>query len=161
MLTLGSNWYNNIDKQSIDNETSFHATARVEPTSDQVKRACLNAIQYTEWELVREYMNRYPAVSTEIVVVPLDNNNNNVSTTTIANALAQHDNRHTATLQHCTQNEEKRRKRREWLHRNMGPVMYEIDAIMDVVRAVIPIGKKNNRRGGNTGRGIVLPMGIE
>ena len=39
--------------------------------------------------------------------------------------------------------------------------MYEIDAIMDVVRAVIPIGKKNNRRGGNTGRGIVLPMGIE
>jgi hypothetical protein len=43
----------------------------------------------------------------------------------------------------------------------MGPVMYEIDAIMDVVRAVIiPIGKKNNRRGGYTGRGIVLPMGI-
>ena len=86
--------------------------------------------------------------------------NDNVSTTTIANALAQHDNRHTETLQHCTRNEEKRRKRREWLHRNMGPVMYEIDAIMDVV-AVIPIGKKNNRRGGNTGRGIVLPMGIE
>lgn len=80
------------------------------------------------------------------MVVPLDDNNDNVSTTTIANALARHDNRHAETLQHRTRNEEKRRKRREWLHRNMGPVMYEIDAIMDVVRAVIiPIGKKNNR----------------
>ena len=162
LLTLGSNWYNNnINKQSsIDNETSLYATARVEPTSDQVKRACINAIQYEEWELVREYMNRYPAVSTEIVVVPLDNNNNNVSTTTIANALARHDNRHTETLQHRKRKQEKRRKRREWLHRNMGPVMYEIDAIMDVVLAVIPLGKKNKRRGGKTGRGIVLPMGI-
>lgn len=37
-----------------------YTTAVPEPTSDQVKRACLNAIQYEEWELVREYVNRLP-----------------------------------------------------------------------------------------------------
>jgi len=162
LLTSGMEWYNSNKQSSIDDETSLYTTAVPEPTSDQVKRACLNAIQYEEWELVREYTNRYPAVSTEMVVPLLDDDNNNVSTTTtIANALAQHDNHHTEALQHHKRKKEKRRKRREWLHRNMGPVMYEIDAIMDVVRAVIiPIGKKNKRRGGNTGRGIVLHMGI-
>lgn len=159
LLTLGMDWYYS-NKQNIDNETSLYTTAAAPgPTVEQVKHVCEIAIQYKEWELVREYMNHYPALLTEMVVL-LSSNDNNVSTTTIADALAQHDNHYTETLQHHKRKQEKQRKRREWLHRNMGPVMYEIDAFLNVVRAVmIPtIWKKNSRRGGKTGRGIVLPM---
>jgi hypothetical protein len=162
LLTLGMDWYNNNNSnwQSKDGDVvAAAAAAQVDPTLDQVKHACLIAIQYNEWELVREYMKYYPAVSTEMVVL---NNNNNILTTTttttiIANALEHHDKYYTEIIHHHNQKQEKRRKRREWLHRNMGPIMYEIDAIMDVIRAIIPTCKKNSR-GGKTGCGIVLPM---
>jgi hypothetical protein len=157
LLTLGIDWYNNNNSnwQSKDGDVA----AQVDLTLDQVKHACLIAIQYNEWELVREYMKYYPAVSTEMVVLNNNNNNNNVSTTTttIANALEHHDKYYTETIQHHNQKQEKRQKRREWLHRNMGPIMYEIDAIMDAVKAVIPTRRKKSR-GGKTGCGIVLPM---
>jgi hypothetical protein len=152
LLTLGIDWYNNNSNwQSKDG-----AVAQVEPSVDQVKRACGMAIQYKEWELVREYIKYFPAVSTEMVVLN-HNNTRNVSTSTIANALEQHDRYYTETIQHHKRKQEKGRKRREWLHRNMGPVMYEVNAIMDVVRSIIPTRKKNSR-GGKTGCGIVLPM---
>jgi hypothetical protein len=112
LLTLGIDWYNNNNSnwQSKDGDVAAAAAgaaAQVDPTLDQVKHACLIAIQYNEWELVREYIKYYPAISTEMVVL---NNNNNVSTattTTIANALEQHDKYYTETIQHHNQKQEK------------------------------------------------------
>ncbi len=52
-----------------------------------------------------------------------------------------------------------RRARGEWLHRNMGPVMYEIDAVVDLASAAIPaLWKKKCRDGAPGRRGVVLPM---
>jgi len=90
----------------------------------QVKIACDEAKKRKEWELVRELLKQYkPKTEEELLALG-----------PIQTALAQQDQKTTTKLR----KQEEKRSRDEWLHRNMGLVMYPVDALMDLVHALIP-----------------------
>lgn len=94
-------------------------------TLHQVKVTCDEAEKRKEWELVRELIKRYnPATAGEELEL----------LSSIQTALAQHDRQVSTRLR----KQQEKRVRDEWLHRNMGLVMYPVDIVMDLVYAAIP-----------------------
>jgi hypothetical protein len=91
-------------------------------TLHQVKVACDEAMKRKEWELVRELLKQNPNTGEDLTLSP------------IQTALAHHDQKTSTKLR----KQEEKRSRDEWLHRNMGLVMYPVDALMDLVHALIP-----------------------
>jgi hypothetical protein len=148
LLTLSGEWHEGQGEVLLRaGDDAVLASPPPEPTSPEVGRACEEAIRRDEWELVREYARRYPPsfflggggdVAWE--------------------ALARHDERETADAERREREEGKGRSMGEWLRRNMGPVMYEIDAAMDLASAVIPESWKKCRSGTGGRRGIVMRM---
>jgi hypothetical protein len=70
-------------------------------------------------------------------------------------ALAEHDEKNLARLQ----KQQKARAKDDWVHKNMGVVMYPIDAVVDVATAIIPRSWRK-RHGGDRDvvHAIVSPM---
>lgn len=95
-------------------------------TLHQVKVTCDEAQKRNEWELIRELIKRYkqPATAGE----------ESELLSSIQAALAQHDRQVSTRLR----KQQEKRVRDEWLHRNMGLVMYPVDIVMDLVYAAIP-----------------------
>ncbi|KAL3797576.1 hypothetical protein ACHAWO_012590 [Cyclotella atomus] len=158
-----------------------------EPTADQVCKACDEAIKRNEWELVREFLKRQDEDNVVPVVQDqLDTENINgdgmdvdipfspVATAAAAEplnqvqcimppshmekfrkALAEHDKKNLARLQ----KQQKARAKDDWVHKNMGVVMYPIDAVVDVATAIIPRSWRK-RHGGDRDvvHAIVSPM---
>ena len=93
-------------------------------TLHQVKVTCDEAQKRKEWELVRELIKQYkPSTGEESELL-----------SSIQAALAQHDRQVSTRLR----KQQEKRVRDEWLHRNMGLVMYPVDIVMDLVYAAIP-----------------------
>jgi len=151
LLTLSREWHEGqrgLLFSGAGEDDDVLASPPREPTSAEVRRACEEAMRMDEWELVREYARRYPPSS------PGGDDD-----AAAREALARHDERETASAERREREGGKRRARGEWLRRNMGPVMYEIDALWDLVSAMIPASRKKKCRDGTAGRrGIVMRM---
>ena len=91
-----------------------------------MKVTCDEAQKRKEWELARELIKRYkqPATAGE----------ESELLSSIQAAVAQHDRQVSTRLR----KQQEKRVRDEWLHRNMGLVMYPVDIVMDLVYAAIP-----------------------
>ena len=152
LLTLSREWHEGqrgLLFSGAGEDDDVLASPPREPTSAEVRRACEEAMRMDEWELVREYARRYPPSS------PGGGDDDAAA----REALARHDERETANAERRKREGGKRRARGEWLCRNMGPVMYEIDALWDLVSAMIPASRKKKCRDGTAGRrGIVMRM---
>ena len=155
LLTLSREWHEGrggLLSGAGEDDDVLASPATREPTSAEVRRACEEAIRMDEWELVREYARRYPPSS------PPGGGGEDDAAARGA-SLARHDERETANAERRKREEGKRRARGEWLRRYMGPVMYEIDALGDLVSAMIPASRKKKCRDGTAGRrGIVMRM---
>ena len=120
-----------------DIEHPLEAPPRPEPTIGQIKGACEEAMKLKEWELVREFLRKNAAEELE----------------TAREALARHDETAGAEEEKRQHAREQKKARDEWLHNNMGLVMYPVNAFLDVVSAVVPDLTKHDEEGA-----IVGPM---
>ena len=102
----------------------------------QIRNACEESMRRNEWELVRELLKHHYQGEMETFEP-------------ITSALAQHDKK----IQSQQQKREKARARDQWLHKNMGLVMYPVDAFLDLVFACVP-----TKEDGDEASGIVAPM---
>ncbi|KAL3804937.1 hypothetical protein ACHAW5_006794, partial [Stephanodiscus triporus] len=134
------------------------------PTSAEVRVACAEAVRRDEWELAREYARRYPRF---FEADDDDDDCNDDIANNIRRALARHDDDEGGGGRGDDGKKREGRRRgaaargMEWLRKYMGPVAYEVDVAMDLVRAVIPARKRernDDRDGGIGRRGIVMPM---
>lgn len=158
LLTLPETWYDGqreklsktVDSKEITQmESQLAVASPLEPTFQQIEKACDEAIRRNEWELAREFLKRYyhyPSTETA--------KGESSMLEPIQTALAEHDQEANAALERRQKAQDKADAREEWLHNNMGMVMYPIHAAMDLVSAVIPASKKHD----NSSSGIVPPM---
>ena len=142
MLSLSKDYYYNQQKIVLKNAadddidmsrsqllSDLTTPEPIEPQLEDINNACNQAIKHNEWELVREFLKHYPVDFK------------------IQNALAQHDEKANA----ARKKQKKKQDRNEWLHRNAGLLMYPIDAVLDLISAVVPPSKGEYH-------GIVSPM---
>ena len=146
-------------------------------------------MQRNEWELVREFLKRQheeapPVVQAQFEHADFREHGTDVDITVspvaiaepvgaivepspssslldpIRDALTEHDRKAGTKAQKRQDAEEKARARDEWAHKNMGLVMYPIDAAVDLAMAMIPSSWRKKARGGdeNEIRGIVSRM---
>mmetsp|Transcript_18164 Transcript_18164/g.32459 ORF Transcript_18164/g.32459 Transcript_18164/m.32459 type:complete len:472 (-) Transcript_18164:346-1761(-) len=134
------------------------------PTLHQVKHACEESIHRNEWELVREFLKRFSPgghhsvatmATTKQIIVDFDVESSILEP--IRAALVKHDDDVRTVSQRKKHSGEKARAREEWMHKYLGPVMYNIDAMVDLASVVIPSSRKKHRDNG-AGGGIVSPM---
>ncbi|KAL7528760.1 hypothetical protein ACHAXR_002618, partial [Thalassiosira sp. AJA248-18] len=157
LLTLPKVWYDeqrenllkSVDDAGETNNTCkrpLAASPPPEPTLQHIQHACRESMRRNEWELVREFLKHYypdtNLVETSISILK-----------PIKAALTQHDEKIRAAMQRQQTAQEKSRAREEWLHKNMGLIMYPINAVLDLVSAVIPSSRKKHDEWG-----IVSPM---
>jgi hypothetical protein len=176
-LIVGSDCY-------IGNNDLSVSPPLLEPSVDQVCKACDEAIQRNEWEIVREFLKRQEeGIVIPVVQAQLENTNmkgdgmdvdipfspvataaaeplNQVqcvssSLEKFRKALAEHDRNTQAQIQ----KQQKERAKDDWVHKNMGVVMYPIDAVVDVATSIIPRSWRK-RHGGDrdVAHVIVSPM---
>lgn len=137
-----------------------------------------------EWELVREFLKRYdesrlPVVQAHLesptggrycaytdqkalpeaeVKIPIHEIQSTSSPLleSIRTALSEHDRKR----KHHLENQRRTRSRDDSAHKNMGLVMYPIDAMVDVATAIVPSAFLKRRHSGNKDgiNGIVSPM---
>jgi polyferredoxin len=82
-----------------------------------------------EWELVRELLKQNNSMTGEESTMMRH----------FQTELSQHDNKERKKLK----KQQEKRSRDEWLHRNMGLIMYPVDIFMDLIYSVIPHPHKN------------------
>ena len=140
LLTLSKDWYSEEGKilQTVVTswDTALPTSPPPEPTVQQIRNACEESMRRNEWELVRELLKHHYQGEMETFEP-------------ITSALAQHDKK----IQSQQQKREKARARDQWLHKNMGLVMYPVDAFLDLVFACVP-----TKEDGDEASGIVAPM---
>jgi hypothetical protein len=127
-LLMNREWFYEQEKalspRSMATIDDILLTSPPKLTLHQVKVTCDEAQKRKEWELVRELIKQYkPSTGEESELL-----------SSIQAALAQHDRQVSTRLR----KQQEKRVRDEWLHRNMGLVMYPVDIVMDLVYAVIP-----------------------
>jgi hypothetical protein len=153
-LIVDSEWYSN-------HHISDNPAAR-EPSIDEIRCACKESMKRNEWELVREFLKRQDEdISLPVVQARLEDGNvvgdgmdvdiklspvalaepsdqiQSIASTSLDSfraALAEHDQKNLAKIQ----KQQKARAKDDWAHKNMGLVMYPIDAVVDVATAMIP-----------------------
>jgi hypothetical protein len=128
-LLMNRDWFYEQEKalppRSMATIDDILLTSPPKLTLHQVKVTCDEAQKRKEWELVRELIKRYkPATAGE----------ESELLSSIQTALAQYDRQVSKRLR----KQQQKRVRDEWLHRNMGLVMYPVDIVMDLVYAAIP-----------------------
>ena len=147
LLTLSKTWYieqkevllkTNGDGNDSAETNPLYVQPAPEPTLQQIQYACEDAMKRNEWELVREFMKQYCS----------GDDSANKELTSIQTKLAKHDEKINA----IKQRRDKSRAREEWLHKNMGLVMYPIDAVMDLVSVVMPTSKSKDGESGIVSR---------
>ena len=123
-LLMNKDWFEHYKAQSSSMDDIIGAA--LPPPADisleQVKVACAEAMKRTEWELVRELLKEFNSTTGASNLSPFET------------ALAQHDKRVSTKLR----KQEQKRSRDEWLHKNMGLVMYPVDTLMDLISSVMP-----------------------
>lgn len=126
LLMNKDHWFEQYTAQSISVNEVIGAELPSPPTIalEQVKVACDEAMKRKEWELVRELLKQFDSMTGEelLTMGPFQT------------ALVRHDSKVNTKLM----KQEQKRSRDEWMHRNMGLVMYPVDAIVDLFYAVIP-----------------------
>lgn len=163
LMILSKAWYdeqNEILLKAVDSSETpdkksplLTASPPPEPTLQQVQYACEEAIQRNEWELVREFLKHYHTgytaskVGVELVV-------KGDEFQPIQTALGERDKKVNTTNERKLNAQEKAQAREEWLHNNMGLAMYPINAVLDLVSAVIPTSMNQD----DADSGIVSPM---
>ncbi|KAL7491921.1 hypothetical protein ACHAWT_001176 [Skeletonema menzelii] len=127
-LLMNKEWFEQYKAQSSSLNAIIVATLPSPSaiTLEQVKVACDEAMKRQEWELVRELLKQFNSKIGEQLAA--------TSLSPIETALAQHDRKVRPKLR----KQEQKRSRDEWLHRNMGLVMYPVDTLMDLIYSVIP-----------------------
>mmetsp|Transcript_18520 Transcript_18520/g.30326 ORF Transcript_18520/g.30326 Transcript_18520/m.30326 type:complete len:398 (-) Transcript_18520:84-1277(-) len=127
-LLMNKDWFEQYKAQSSSLNAIIVATLPSPSaiTLEQVKVACDEAMKRKEWELVRELLKQFNSKIGEQLAA--------TSLSPIETALAQHDRKVRTKLR----KQEQKRSRDEWLHRNMGLVMYPVDTLMDLIYSVIP-----------------------
>eukprot|EP00573_Skeletonema_grethae_P001839 CAMPEP_0201685598 /NCGR_PEP_ID=MMETSP0578-20130828/314_1 /ASSEMBLY_ACC=CAM_ASM_000663 /TAXON_ID=267565 /ORGANISM="Skeletonema grethea, Strain CCMP 1804" /LENGTH=402 /DNA_ID=CAMNT_0048169531 /DNA_START=81 /DNA_END=1289 /DNA_ORIENTATION=+ len=119
-------WFEQYAVKSISVNEVIGSALPSPPTIalEQVKVACDEAMKRKEWELVRELLKQFDSMTGEelLALGPFQT------------ALAQHDRKVSTKLR----KQEQKRSRDEWLHRNIGLVMYPVDTLVDLFYAVIP-----------------------
>jgi len=102
----------------------------------QVQHVCADAIKRSEWELVREFLKNeeHEAIEPEEEV--------NEAMAGVISALVTRDNMVVEANMKKKKAETKKEERSEWLHKNMGPVMYPINTLTDLIGAMKPPSKK-------------------
>ncbi|KAL7452069.1 hypothetical protein ACHAWC_003816 [Mediolabrus comicus] len=127
-LLMNREWFYEQEKalspRSMATIDDILLTSPPKLTLHQVKVTCDEAQKRKEWELVRELIKRHKP----------SNGEESELLSSIQAALAQHDRQVSKRLR----KQQEKRVRDEWLHRNMGLVMYPVDIVMDLVYAVIP-----------------------
>ncbi len=124
-LLMNKDWfeqYKATQSSSIDDIIGAVLPSPAAISLEQVKVACDEAMKRKEWELVRELLKQFNSTTGATNLSPFET------------ALAQHDRRVSTKLR----KQEQKRSRDEWLHRNMGLVMYPVDTLMDLISSVIP-----------------------
>lgn len=124
-LLMNKDWfeqYKATQSSSIDDIIGAALPSPAAISLEQVKVACEEAMKRKEWELVRELLKQFNSTTGATNLSPFET------------ALAQHDRRVSTKLR----KQEQKRSRDEWLHRNMGLVMYPVDTLMDLISSVIP-----------------------
>lgn len=142
-LLMNKEWFEQYTVQPISvNEVIETALPSSPPIAlEQVKVACDEAMKRKEWELVRELLKQFDSMSGE-----------ELSTMgPFQTALAHHDRKVSTKLR----KQEQKRARDEWLHRNMGLIMYPVDALVDLIDAFIPLDAFLPQRRDNS---LVSPM---
>jgi len=123
-------------------KTPLTAAPPPEPSLQQVQYACGEAIQRNEWELVREFLKHYHSGETASNVgVELMMKGEFSVFDPIHAAMLDHDIKVNAAAGRRQSAKEKSQARDEWLHNNMGLVKYPLDAVLDLVSAVMPTSK--------------------
>ena len=134
LLTLHKSWYHGyydtqrellkeaVASKAHDVRQPLVVAARPEPTPGKIKEACDEAVRLKEWELVREFLRRHDSAELE----------------SIRAALARHDETAGAEAEKQERTRERKKVRDEWLHKNMGFVMYPVNGLLDLVSAVLP-----------------------
>eukprot|EP00584_Thalassiosira_punctigera_P007193 CAMPEP_0172536624 /NCGR_PEP_ID=MMETSP1067-20121228/8359_1 /TAXON_ID=265564 ORGANISM="Thalassiosira punctigera, Strain Tpunct2005C2" /NCGR_SAMPLE_ID=MMETSP1067 /ASSEMBLY_ACC=CAM_ASM_000444 /LENGTH=454 /DNA_ID=CAMNT_0013321735 /DNA_START=245 /DNA_END=1609 /DNA_ORIENTATION=+ len=136
------------------------------PSLRQVQLACEESMRRKEWELVRELLKHFSpeSYSGEASAVAKKEkgggdgdrevSESNAALESFRAALSRRDDEVRMASERRYQSEEKARAREEWLHRNMGFAMYHVNALVDLVSAVIPLRKRHDE----DGSGLVSPM---
>ena len=167
-----------------DEQVCVNEPFQREPSVDKIVAACEEAMKRHEWELVREFLKRYdesrlPVVQAHLesptggrycaytdqkalpeaeVKIPIHEIQSTSSPLleSIRTALSEHDRKR----KHHLENQRKTRSRDDWAHKNMGLVMYPIDAMVDVATAIVPSAFLKRRHSGNKDgiNAIVSPM---
>lgn len=145
-LLILSKWYteqNEALSKASGDMGDLAASPPPAPTLNQMGHACEEAMRRKEWELVREILKRHS---------PGDEAEAGDGIEKIQAALAQHDEQSKTTRQRQRKAREKAEAREEWMHKYAGFAMYTVDAVRDLVSAVMP--KKQNENDG----ALVKPM---
>jgi hypothetical protein len=125
-LLMNKDWFEiDVQSSSLDDIIGDALPSPPAITLEQVKVACDEAMKRKEWELVRELLKQFNSTTGDELTMSLSS---------IQTALAQHDRKVSTKLR----KQDEKRYREEWLHRNMGLVMYPVDALLDLINAVIP-----------------------
>mmetsp|Transcript_17126 Transcript_17126/g.34242 ORF Transcript_17126/g.34242 Transcript_17126/m.34242 type:complete len:389 (+) Transcript_17126:50-1216(+) len=125
-LLMNKDWFEiDVQSSSLDDIIGDALPSPPAITLEQVKVACDEAMKRKEWELVRELLKQFNSTAGDELTMSLSS---------IQTALAQHDRKVSTKLR----KQDEKRNREEWLHRNMGLVMYPVDALLDLINAVIP-----------------------
>mmetsp|Transcript_11590 Transcript_11590/g.17724 ORF Transcript_11590/g.17724 Transcript_11590/m.17724 type:complete len:395 (-) Transcript_11590:931-2115(-) len=125
-LLMNKDWFEQYTVQSISVNEVIGAALPSPPAIvlEQMKVACDEAMKRKEWELVRELLKQFDSMTGEELL----------TMGPIQTALAQHDRKVSTQLRKL----EQKRSRDEWLHRNMGLVMYPVNILVDLIYTVIP-----------------------
>lgn len=141
LLTLSKARWDERRRETHGNEIEARPTVR------EVRAACEAASDRNEWELVREYLKRYYHRGAA-------NDDDESSLEPCRARLERHDEEVRSSAERRRRSREKARARDEWLHRNLGPIKYHVDILLDLASAVVP----RKKHGVEAGGGIVGPM---
>lgn len=126
-LLMNKDWF--YEQQKSGHVPLDNLPSPPELTLQQVKIACDEAVKREEWELVRELLKQNNSMTGEESTMMRH----------FQTELSQHDNKERKKLK----KQQEKRSRDEWLHRNMGLIMYPVDIFMDLIYSVIPHPHKN------------------
>ena len=127
-LLMNKDWFEQYKATQSSSIYDIIGAALPSPAAislEQVKVGCAEAMKRKEWELVRELLKQFNSPTGDHLTTNLS---------PFETALAQHDRRVSTKLR----KQEQKSSRDEWLHRNMGLVMYPVDTLMDLISSVIP-----------------------